>query len=121
MSANYVSRPLYHTLCFTYQDSISSSRASVSQSTTQNSPHSQNSSITLKSKLDSPTKADEEDRRPSWRLKLDNTDKNRVSLAQDGWPYLTLFQLVSSLFCFCNAFYVDKIFIIIIIKLWLNL
>ncbi|MPC29445.1 Protein phosphatase 1 regulatory subunit 12C [Portunus trituberculatus] len=33
-----------------------------------------------KPKPDSPTKADEEERRPSWRLKLDETDKNRFSL-----------------------------------------
>ncbi|XP_050732501.1 protein phosphatase 1 regulatory subunit 12A-like isoform X11 [Eriocheir sinensis] len=43
--------------------------------TTTTSPTSPN-----KPKPDSPTKADDEERRPSWRLKVDDTDKNRFSL-----------------------------------------
>lgn len=35
-------------------------------------------SSTAKPKPDSPTKGEDEERRPSWRLKVDDTDKNRV-------------------------------------------
>ncbi|XP_071521453.1 protein phosphatase 1 regulatory subunit 12B isoform X18 [Panulirus ornatus] len=44
-----------------------------SSTTTTTSPSS-------KPKPESPTKADDDERRPSWRLKVDETDKNRFSL-----------------------------------------
>ncbi|XP_042233915.1 protein phosphatase 1 regulatory subunit 12A-like isoform X11 [Homarus americanus] len=57
-----------------------SSASTVPTSTPQGSSTTTPSSPSSKPKPESPTKADEEERRPSWRLKVDDADKNRFSL-----------------------------------------
>nr|XP_045593740.1 protein phosphatase 1 regulatory subunit 12B-like isoform X4 [Procambarus clarkii] len=58
----------------------SSTASTVPTSTPQGSSTTTPSSPSSKPKPESPTKADEEERRPSWRLKVDDSDKNRFSL-----------------------------------------
>lgn len=57
-----------------------SSTLTVSTPTTQGTPTTTPSSPSSKPKPESPTKPEEEERRPSWRLKVDETDKNKFSL-----------------------------------------
>lgn len=64
-------------------DSTTTATTTVTSATTTTTAASPTSPT--KPKPDSPTKADEEDRRPSWRMKMDETDKNRFSL-EDARP-----------------------------------
>ncbi|KAK8735536.1 hypothetical protein OTU49_005432 [Cherax quadricarinatus] len=57
-----------------------SSAPTVPTSTSLGSSTTTPPSPSSKPKPESPTKADEEERRPSWRLKVDDSDKNRFSL-----------------------------------------